>query len=490
MLSTTANPSTAQAMSQVKRRLAQRLDAGRRWTFALLDPLDDEAMNRQHHRIMSPLVWDLGHIGNFEELWLLRALGEKSFTDPDLDRIYNPFDNPRWIRADLPLLPRAQATSYIADIRDEALRLLKHGDLAPDQPLLADGFVYHMVVQHEAQHQETMLQALDLRGDTHESDAEEVADHDDPRLSLYLPSRARRVPDPPAAVDDTQTVVITAGPFRLGAPDPSDLPPGTSIAAREAAVAAYDNERPVHTVDVAAFAMDCYPVTVRRYAAFIAGGGYTRDEWWSERGREWKAETGHTAPQGWLAGGDGQWRIRRFNSIEVLDPRELTEHVTFFEAEAFAAWAGGRLPTEVEWEKAAAHDPATGHSNPFPWGDAPPSRALANIDRALWGPSLAGSYPRGASAHGVHHLLGDSYEWTSSAFEPYPGYRTFPYPEYSEVFFGGDWLVLRGASWASRAEVTRTTFRNWDHPYRRQIFSGIRVAYDVSDGRAVRMKVR
>jgi len=168
-----------------------------------------------------------------------------------------------------------------------------------------------------------------------------------------------------------------------------------------------------------------------------------------------------------------------FNRVDELDPRELVEHISFFEAEAFAAWCGGRLPSEQEWEKAAAHDPATGTSRPFPWGDAAPGPALANVDRALWGPSLVGSYPQGASALGVEHLLGDSYEWTTSDFEPYPGYTTFPYPEYSEVFFGGDWKVLRGASWATRRGVARTTFRNWDHPYRRQIFSGVRVAYDV-----------
>jgi iron(II)-dependent oxidoreductase len=152
--------------------------------------------------------------------------------------------------------------------------------------------------------------------------------------------------------------------------------------------------------------------------------------------------------------------------------------VSFFEAEAFAAWSGGRLPTEAEWEKVAAHDPATGGSRPWPWGFTPPGRARANLDRRRFGPAPVGSFPSGASAYGVEQLLGDCYEWTSCGFEPYPGYATFPYAEYSEVFFGGDWRVLRGASWATRSCVARTTFRNWDHPYRRQIFAGLRVAYD------------
>ncbi|CAN5206404.1 ergothioneine biosynthesis protein EgtB [soil metagenome] len=468
----------------VRDRLARRMDEGRRWTFGLLDPLDDDAMHRSHSRIMSPLVWDLGHIGNFEELWLLRALGDTSLHDPDLDRVYNPFDNPRWVRADLPLLRRPDATAYLAEIRARARHLLQTAELDPDHPLLADGFVYHLVDQHEAQHQETMLQALDLRGDTADSDAGELADPGDPRLSLYLPAAARSLPAA-RAVDDTEVVVVPAGPFGLGAPSSRDLPAGSPPAARDVAVAAYDNERPRHTVDVGAFAIERFPVTARRYAAFIADGGYADDRWWSPRGREWRAETGHAAPQGWLPAADGGWSIRRFDRVTPLDPRELVEHVSFFEAEAFAAWAGGRLPTEVEWEKAALHDPATGVTRVHPWGDAPPTPRLANVDRVLWGPSLVGSHPGGASAYGVEHLLGDSYEWTSSGFEPYPGYVTHPYPEYSEVFFGGDYRVLRGASWATRASVTRATFRNWDHPYRRQIFAGLRVAYDVgADGAA------
>ena len=472
----------------LKSRLAAALDAGRRWTHRLLDPLDDDTMHRQFNRIMSPLVWDYGHIGNFEELWLLRGLGDRSQHDPDLDRVYNPFDNPRWVRADLPLLHRPAATAYTAEIRADALRLLEATDLDPDVPLLADGFVYHMVIQHEAQHQETMLQALDLREHTTEVDAEEVTDRDDPRLALYLPARARRLAEP-RPVDDEAVVVVPGGPALIGAGPASEVPAHAGPAAREAAVAAYDNERPRHTVDVPAFAIEVFPVTARRYAAFIADGGYAQDRWWSDRGREWRQETGHSAPQGWLRAADGSWLVRRFDHVGPLDPRELVEHVSFFEAEAFAAWAGGRLPTEQEWEKAATHDPAADRPRPFPWGDAAPTGRLANIDRALWGPSLVGSYPDGASALGVEHLLGDSYEWTSSGFDPYPGYTTFPYPEYTEVFLGGDWKVLRGASWATRPSVARATFRNWDHPYRRQIFSGIRVAYDVdAAGQPVRRR--
>lgn len=444
-----------------KARAARALAGSRRWTRRLLDPLGDDALHTQPDRIMSPLVWDLGHIGNFEELWLLRALGEHGHHQPDLDRVYNPFDNPRWTRADLPLLRRAEAHEYVAGIRAHALALLGRTELDPDEPLLADGYVWQMVGQHEAQHQETMLQCLGLRQDLLPGGG-------------YAPAARTRRRAPPRAVDDEERVTVPAGPFTMGAPDPGPL----AGAARLAAVDAYDNERPAHTVQVAAFALDRFAVTSRRFAAFLAAGGYDQERWWSPRGWAWRQETGHAAPQGWTPDARGGWLVRRFGTLVPLDPRELVEHVCWFEADAFARWAGGRLPTEAEWEKAAAHDPRTGRSRPWPWGASAPTTGRANVDRALWGPSLAGSYPTGASAYGVEHLLGDGYEWTSSDFAPYPGYATFPYPEYSEVFFGGDHKVLRGASWATRPAVARTTYRNWDHPYRRQVFAGVRVAYD------------
>ncbi len=428
----------------LKERIARRLDAGRRETFRLLAPLDDDAVHRQTDPIMSPLVWDLGHVGNYEELWLLRKLGDDSFADARLDRIYDAFDNPRWTRADLPLLPRADAVEYLRDVRAAVRRRLRATPLDPHAPLLADGFVYALVEQHEAQHQETMLQALDLRPDAQAY----------PRATTPVGATGRRV-------DDTERVAVPAGPFTMGTD----------------ATTVYDNERPAHRVDLPAFALDRYPVTCRRWAAFLTDGGYDRPELWGERGWAWRGEHDVTAPQGWIRGANGGWLVRRFHALSALDPREPVEHVSWFEAEAFARWAGGRLPTEAEWEKAAAHDPATGGSRTYPWGEAPPTPARANVARTRWGPAPVGSHPAGASAYGVEQLLGDGYEWTASPFAGYPGYATFPYPEYSEVFFGGDYRVLRGASWASRACVTRNSYRNWDHPYRRQIFAGVRLAW-------------
>ena len=413
----------------------------------MVDPLSDDDVHKQFNSIMSPVVWDVGHVGNFEEYWLLREIDGRPAHDAGFDEMYNPFDNPRWVRGDLPLLDRREAYDYIDSVRSEAFELLGSAELDPESPLLRDGYVYSMVQQHEAQHQETVLQALDIRDD----------------LEAYAIAVERTTPDR-RRVDDTERIVIPAGRFSMGTSDRR---------------AAYDNERPSHVVDLPAYAIEKYPVTARRYDAFMAARGYGREELWSEKGRAWLSAAGLTSPQGWIPDLAGGWLIRRFGHIRPLDPMEPVHHLSFYEAQAFANWTGGRLPSEAEWEKAAAWDEKAQRSRTYPWGESPPTADLANLDQVHWGPVPVGSYPRGASAYGVEQMLGDTYEWTTSWFDGYPGYATFPYPEYSEVFFGTDYRVLRGASWATSPDVARNTFRNWDLAKRRQIMSGIRLAWEV-----------
>lgn len=432
--------------SSLHRGLVDLLESGRTRTQALVAPLTEDDLHGQPVDFLSPLVWDVGHIACFEDLWLVRRLTGRSSRDPARDQLYDAFEHPRWTRGELPLMPVSESLQYLDEVRTETLDVLSRLELAPDAPLLADGATHRMIAQHERQHQETMLQALALRN------------------GPYGPAQQSR-PRPSRRVDDRDQVLVPGGPFPLG----------TNQRAWS-----YDNERPLHVVEVDPFLLDRFPVTCRRYAAFIDAGGYDHPEVWSERGWRWRQETGHSAPQGWehdLAGG---WTRRRFGHLEPLDPAEPVQHVSYFEAEAFANWAGGRLPTETEWEKAASWDPATMTKRRYPWGDAHPTSRHANLDIRRFGPAPVGSYPAGASAVGAEQLAGDIYEWTSSGFDPYPGFVAFPYREYSEVFFGGDYRVLRGSSWAIGPAMARTTYRNWDHPYRRQIFAGLRVAYDVT----------
>src|SRR3989440_728762 len=273
-------------------------------------------------------------------------------------------------------------------------------------------------------------------------------------------------PPPPARVTVTGEVPVPAGRFSMG----------TSVEPW-----ALDNERPAHDVDVPAFFIDAAPVTNAQYVEFIADGGDQRRQWGTEEGWGDRVDADLTAPMHWTRDGDG-WAYTRFGVTSPVRPDEPVVHVCFHEARAFAAWAGKRLPTEAEWEKAARHDPATGRSRRYPWGDEDPLPRHANLGQRHLSPAPVGAYPDGASPLGVHQLIGDVWEWVDTDFHGYPGFVAFPYREYSEVFFGPGYKVLRGGSFGTDAAACRGTFRNWDHPIRRQIFSGFRCARDPRPG--------
>jgi iron(II)-dependent oxidoreductase len=231
---------------------------------------------------------------------------------------------------------------------------------------------------------------------------------------------------------------------------------------------------------VDAFWLDTVPVSNAAYQRFIADGGYHEARWWSAAGWAHRLQAGLEAPLFWSRDDSvpGGWVRRRCGVTEPVPGDEPVMHVCWYEAEAYARWAGRRLPTEAEWEKAARHDPATGRSRRYPWGDADPTPELANLGQRHLQPAPVGSYPAGASPYGARQLIGDVWEWTSSDFQPHPGFVAFPYKEYSEVFFGPDYKVLRGGAFGVDPVACRGTFRNWDYPIRRQIFSGFRTARD------------
>ncbi|EID12193.1 hypothetical protein MXEN_14056 [Mycobacterium xenopi RIVM700367] len=425
---------------RLQEKLARDLTRARERTLRLVD-FDDAELRRQYHPLMSPLVWDLAHIGQQEELWLLRG-GDPhrpGMLPADVEVLYDAFVYSRASRADLPLLSPAQARAFCRTVRSAALDAL---DAAPDEP--DANFVFGMVVSHEHQHDETMLQALNLR------------------TGPPLLAAAATLPSGRPGVAGT-SVLVPGGPFVLGV-DAADEP------------FALDNERPAHVVDVPSFRIGRVPVTNGEWRQFIDDGGYHQPRWWSARGWQHRQQARLTGPQFWAA--DGQTRTR-FGHVEAIPDDEPVQHVTYFEAEAYAAWAGARLPTEIEWEKACAWDPAVNARRRYPWGAAEPSAAHANLGGGALRPAPVGAYPAGASAYGAEQMLGDVWEWTSSPLQPWPGFTPMIYQRYSQPFFGGDYRVLRGGSWAVEPAILRPSFRNWDHPYRRQIFAGVRLAWDV-----------
>ncbi|MFL5901564.1 MAG: SUMF1/EgtB/PvdO family nonheme iron enzyme [Solirubrobacterales bacterium] len=379
-----------------KEAIAERLAEARLRTLELIQPLDDEQLNRVYSPILSPLAWDLGHIANFEELWLVQTIGGREPLHGELGRFYDAIENPRKTRGELPILRDAELRAYLADVRERTLEVLDEVEIDPqaEDPLLRDGFVYELLIAHEQQHNETMLQLLqmvDAGGGLRD------AGHLPPE---QVPGQlARHFEYPPVREMPrvSETIRIEGGSYEIGAP---------------ASGFAYDNERPCHAVELAAFEIDRAPVSNGAYVEFIE-------------------ETGAESPLYWERDGEG-WASIAMGRRDPVDPAAPVLHVSWQEADAFARWAGKRLPTEQEWE--AAH------------------------------PDLQG--------------VGQAWEWTSSDFLAYPGFEAFPYREYSEAFFGDTYKVLRGGSWATDPNVMRPSFRNWDLPQRRQIFAGIRCARD------------
>ncbi|QJT05642.1 ergothioneine biosynthesis protein EgtB [Streptomyces asoensis] len=423
----------------LRARVLASLTTARERTTLLTSCVEEPDLTAQHSPLMSPLVWDLAHIGNQEELWLLRTVAGREAMHPEIDGLYDAFEHSRAERPSLPLLPPGEARRYAAEVRGRVMDVLESADFGGTR-LTEAGFAFGMIAQHEQQHDETMLITHQLRTGPQ---------------ALTAPD-----PDPVPLFTGPAEVLVPGGPFTMGT---SGEP------------WALDNERPAHRREVAPFHIDTTPVTNGAYEAFIEDGGYDDERWWTKEGWSHIRRNGVHAPLFWHRDG-GQWLRRRFGVTEVVPPDEPVLHVCWYEADAYARWAGRRLPTEAEWEKAARFDPATGGSMRYPWGDADPAPEHANLGQRHLRPAPAGSYPAGESPLGVRQLIGDVWEWTSSDFLPYPGFRMFPYKEYSEVFFGPEYKVLRGGSFAVDPVACRGTFRNWDYPIRRQIFSGFRTA--------------
>jgi len=450
---------------RLRERIAAELAAARDRTTLLTTIVDEADLVRQHSPLMSPLVWDLAHVANQEELWLLREVGGRTPMHPEIDPLYDAFEHPRAKRPSLPLLQPDEARSYGHEVRGRVMDLLNRIDFnrieGPEAPRqggwgagaphagghrgvgprgLAE-FAFGMIAQHEQQHDETMLATHQLRAGA---------------AVLSAP------PPPPAPADAAALpaeVYVPGGPFTMG----TSTEPW-----------ALDNERPAHVVDVPAFYLDTTPVTNAAYADFIADGGYDDPRWWTAEGWAHRQRAGLRAPLFWRW--EGEWVRVSFGIANPIIPNEPVLHVCWHEADAYARWAGRRLPSEAEWEKAARYDPVSGRSRRYPWGEETPSPSLANLGQRHLAPAPAGSYPAGEAPSGARQLIGDVWEWTSSDFLPYPGFVAWPYKEYSEVFFGPEYKVLRGGAFGVSPVACRGTFRNWDYPIRRQIFAGFRTA--------------
>jgi iron(II)-dependent oxidoreductase len=384
--------------------------------------------------VVNPPLWELGHVGWFLERWVLRRAGAAQLRQ-DADRLYDSMRVAHAARWFLPL-PGIEATqAYVMDATNAVLQRLEDGRLVAPEDL----YYVELALFHQDMHNEAFRYMRQTWG------------YADPLAAGPLPAAAPGA----AAPGDAE---IPAGLLLLGATRGDGF--------------VFDNEKWAHEVAVPAFRIARRCVGNAEFAAFVEDGGYLRRALWSEAGWRWREEQGLTRPACWRRAGAGAgWQRRAFDRWVELAPELPVMHVSAHEAEAWCRWAGRRLPSEAEWERAAAAGPDGQARRVRPWGDAAVDPGRANLGGA--GPAPVDACPAGDSAWGCRQMLGNVWEWTASEFLPYPGFAVDPYEDYSRPWFGSH-RVLRGGSFATVPRLARSAYRNFYRPERNDIFCGFR----------------
>ena len=422
---------------QVIDPVATDLRDARARTLQLCAGLSDEQWLGPRLEIVNPLLWEAGHLAWFQEYWTLRHARGKAPLVAEGDALYDSARVAHHTRWSLPLLPRARVLGYLAETLVRSLAAL---ETASEE----QRYFHRLALCHEDMHGEAFTYT---------------------RQTLGHPAPPRAAEAGVASLEETAALPETAA----GAlPGDAEIPGARfllgAVPAAEAFV--FDNEKWAHPVEVETFRLARAPVTNAEYAEFVEAGGYRQDRFWSEAGRAWLLRSGQERPVYWEPG----FRERRYDRVVPLLPHAPVVHVCWYEAEAYCAWAGRRLPTEAEWELAAG----TPGKRRFPWGDAPPGPGHANLDARRGGPVDVAAHPQGDSADGCRQLIGNVWEWTATRFAAYPGFIADPYKEYSEPWFATPHYVLRGGCWATRGRLLRNTWRNFYPPDRGDVLAGFR----------------
>jgi gamma-glutamyl hercynylcysteine S-oxide synthase len=436
---TAVHRGTIGAMGTQPDTIAGHVADARARTLELVADLADTQLMGPRLAIVNPLLWEIGHVAWFQDHWVRRHGLGQALLRSDGDALYDSSAIHHDTRWDLPLPSRADTLDYLNRVRDRVLSCLASGEATPRLLYLALYTVFH-----EDMHDEAFLYTRQTLG----------------YPAPGQPQRAGAAAAGPLAGD----APIPGGRFLLGS------------TADETFV--FDNEKWAHEVEVAPFRIARAPVTQAEFAAFVEDGGYRRVTLWTPAGADWLrgAAAGH--PVHWRRV-NGGWERRDFDRWMPLEPHRPVIHVNWFEAEAYSAWAGRRLPTEAEWEAAAALEPNSGgtgfaaRKRRFPWGEDAPTADRANLDGRALGCVDVGALPAGDSAFGCRQMIGNVWEWTADAFQPYPGFVPDMYADYSQPWFGTH-KVLRGGCWATRARLLRNAWRNFYPPDRRDVWAGFR----------------
>ena len=418
----------------------------------LFDIIGDDAYYSRPISLRHPIVFYEGHLPAFSLNTLVKkALGQQG-ADERLERLFargidleSETDPGNSRAAEWP--SRDEVRRFADECDRLVLEALATAPLEqPGHPFLHEGQAAYTILEHEAMHQETMLYMWHQLPYEHKRAPADVTDHD---------CADDRVADGPSA----PTILVPAGRATLGA-------------RRDGVRFGWDNEFPERIVDVRAFEIDTHDVTNERFADFVDAGAYHQSEWWSPEAFAWIRHERVEHPRFW-ARRDGVWKWRgMFTEIDL--PSAWPVYVSQAEATAYARWKGARLPTEAEYQRAAFGQP-TGQERQYPWGEAVPDASRGLFDFSSWNPTAVGQHPAGQSAWGVHDLMGNGWEWTSTEFAPFAGFRPMAsYPEYSADFFDGQHFVMKGASPATGIELLRRSFRNWFRPHYPYVYATFR----------------
>jgi iron(II)-dependent oxidoreductase len=389
---------------------------------------------------VNPLRWEIGHTAYFYEYWVLRQhLGEPPIL-PQADALFDSIAIAHETRWDLPLPDLADVMGYMEAVQNRICRHLENDPADPQRDYLAQYAVYH-----EDMHTEAFTYTRQTLG------------YPQPALGAQAPAATGSG----GLAGDAE---IPGGTFLLGATPDSGF--------------VFDNEKWGHAREVEPFRIARAAVSNTEFAAFVDAGGYTNRAFWDDAGWDWRVREGLEHPLYWRRGDDG-WELRRFDAWHALPAHAALIHVSWFEAQAYCRWAGRRLPTELEWEVAAAGQPAPDGKGlaeakrRFPWGGTAPTPELANLDGYALGVIDVGALPASDSAFGCRQMIGNVWEWTATVFGPYPGFTSDMYADYSQPLFGKT-KVLRGGAWTTRGRMIRNTWRSYYGPDRNDVFAGFR----------------
>ncbi len=418
--------------------LVNNLNDARQRTLALVEGLDQQQILGPKLDIVNPLLWEIGHVAYFYELWTLRYLDGAPPLLANADALYDSITIAHKDRWDLPLLSLAETKIYMQQVSEAVIERLK-----PDTVSKKDIYLTRYALFHEDMHTE----------------------------AFTYTRRTLNYPAPVFAHADLNNASHNAGPL-----DGDIEIPGARylLGAEKSTNFCFDNEKWQHLVFIKPYAIARAATTYKQFAAFVDAGGYNNPQFWDDAGWAWRQKNNNTAPNGWRKEENATWLIKYFDQWEIMRPDAAVSHINWYEANAWCRWAKRRLPTEAEWELAASGSPDDDAiKRTYPWGDEPPTDKHVNMNGLAMRTIDVGALPDGDSAYGCRQMLGNVWEWTADIFNPYPGFTPDMYQDYSQPLFGIT-KVLRGGAWPTRSRMIRNSWRNYYAADRNDVFAGFR----------------